>query len=61
MDKTAILYPSDGLSVNAEIKGGGEAREFEVKSNPFSKQQKGQCWRRHGNRLPSLKTIFLSG
>lgn len=39
----------------------GKARELEVKSNPFSKQQKGQCWRSPRNRLPSLKTIFLSG
>lgn len=36
--QTAILYSSGGLSGNVE-----KEREVEVKSNPFSKQQKGQC------------------
>lgn len=61
MDNTAILSSSDGLKCDCWKKKKGKARELEVKSNPFSKQQKGQCWRSPGNRLPSLKTIFLSG
>ena len=40
MDKTAILYPSDGLSVNAEKKGGGKQESLRWNQIPLANSKK---------------------